>query len=157
MRVLAIGNTIIDTVLTMPSIPIDDKVWVDSKQVFVGGQAANAAQAMARLGLKVSFLTRLGSDSDGAMALDKYIREGMDTSNCIIIPGAQTMSACVTVGRKCGTRCSFMHKDDALFAFDVEPRSRTLTCPASTQCTPTVTRLTSCCRLLRLQPGAASP
>merc|ERR550537_1318312 len=63
-RVLAIGNTIIDTVLTMPSIPADDKVWIDSKKKFVGGQGMNCAQDMALLGIDVSILTRVGDDDD---------------------------------------------------------------------------------------------
>ena len=49
-RVLAVGNTIIDTILRMEKVPTDGKVFVDSKQRFVGGQGANAARAMAQLG-----------------------------------------------------------------------------------------------------------
>eukprot|EP00928_Gymnodinium_smaydae_P015619 TRINITY_DN15787_c0_g3_i1.p1 TRINITY_DN15787_c0_g3~~TRINITY_DN15787_c0_g3_i1.p1 ORF type:complete len:364 (-),score=89.22 TRINITY_DN15787_c0_g3_i1:61-1056(-) len=121
LRVLAMGNTIIDTVLTMRKIPVDDKVWIDSKKTFVGGQAANAAQGMARLGLDVSFLTRLGADDDGESALARFRAEGMDTRHCVVVPNAQTMSACVTIGTACMSRCCYMHRDEALFVYDVQP------------------------------------
>lgn len=121
IRVLAIGNTIIDTVLTMERIPVDDKVWIDSKKAFVGGQGSNAAQGMARMGLSVSFLTRLGDDKDGQWARSTFERAGMDTSHCIVVPKALTMSACVTIGTKCMTRCCLMHKDASLFELDVTP------------------------------------
>jgi len=121
MRVLAMGNTIIDTVMTMQRIPTDDKVWIDSKKRFVGGQGANAAQGMARLGLSVSWLTRLGDDDDSAWARRHFQDMGMDTEHCILVPRAQTMSACVTVGVECSSRCCYMHKDPALFEYDIAP------------------------------------
>jgi sugar/nucleoside kinase (ribokinase family) len=121
MRVLAMGNTIIDTVMSMPRIPTDDKVWIDSKKRFVGGQGANAAQGMALLGLSVSWLSRLGDDDDSTWACRHFQSLGMGTEHCILVPGAQTMSATVTVGTDCNSRCCFMHKDPALFDYDVSP------------------------------------
>lgn len=121
LRVLAIGNTIIDTVLTMPRIPVDDKIWIESKKSFVGGQGANAAQDMARLGLSVSFVTRLGEDKDGEWAKSTYKNEGMGVEHCIVVPGTQTMSACVTIGTHCMSRCCFMHMDPALLTYDIKP------------------------------------
>lgn len=120
MRVLAIGNTIIDTVLTMPAIPIDDKVWITSKNRYVGGQGANAAQGMSRLGLSVSFLTRIGDDDDGAMAHKRFKEMDLDTSHVIVVPGVQTMSACVTIGMSDQTRSCLMHRDEAMFGYDVK-------------------------------------
>lgn len=121
IRVLAMGNTIIDTVLTMPRIPLDDKVWTESKKRFVGGQGSNAAQGMARLGLSVSWLTRLGDDDDSAWARRHFQEMGMDTRHCIVVPRAQTMSALVTIGTECMNRCCFMHRDPALFEYDIKP------------------------------------
>lgn len=112
---LAIGNTIIDTMLTMPRIPLDDKIFVDSKLRYVGGQGANAAQCMALLGLDVSFVTRIGDDGDGRWARDLYESLGMDTSRCLVAPGALTMSACVAVERETSRRTCLMHRDEKLF------------------------------------------
>lgn len=121
MRVLAIGNTIIDTVLTMSHIPVDDKCWIDSKQRFVGGQGMNAAQDMALLGLEVAVLTRVGDDAEGNMSLERFKSLGMDTSHCIVVPGAQTMSACVTIATASQQRACLMHKDEKMFAYDIKP------------------------------------
>lgn len=120
MRVLAIGNTIIDTVLTMNTIPVDDKCWIDSKKRFVGGQGANAAQDMALLGLDVSFLTRVGDDEDGDMALKHFKSLGLGTSHCIVVPNAQTMSACVAIATAVQQRACLMHKDEKMFSYNIE-------------------------------------
>jgi len=126
MRVLAIGNTIIDTVMTMSSIPVDDKCWIDSKQTCVGGQCANAAQDMALMGLDVSFLTRVGKDSDGQMAIERFKSLGMDTSHCIVVPDALTMSACVTIATSVQQRACLMHKDAKMFVYDFTPDLRNI-------------------------------
>lgn len=115
MRVLAIGNTIMDTVLSAEHIPVDDKVWIDFKQTFVGGQGANAAQSMQKLGLAVTFLTRLGSDDSGSVAKAHYESLGIDTSHCISVKNSQTMSAFVLTSTKQQTRTCLMHKDPKLF------------------------------------------
>jgi sugar/nucleoside kinase (ribokinase family) len=117
--VLGIGNTIIDTVMTMPAFPIDDKVWVDSKQRFVGGQGMNCAQDMALLGLHVSVMTRIGDDSDGKLVQRQFQEMGIDTCHCISIAGAQTMSACVVIGTTDQSRSCLMHKDQRLFEYDL--------------------------------------
>jgi len=123
-RVLAIGNTIIDTVLTMPRMPIDDKVWVESKKRFVGGQGANAAQDMAMLGLEVSFLTRLGDDDEGRLAQARFRELGLDLSHCIVAPGAATMSACVTIATETMQRSCLMHRDPKMFEVELEEKLR---------------------------------
>jgi sugar/nucleoside kinase (ribokinase family) len=104
----------------MKSIPVDDKVWIDSKKTYVGGQGANAAQDMALLGLNVSFLTRLGNDSDGKNAIEHYKGLGMDTRHCIIVPGAQTMSACVAISIEAETRACLMQKDENMFKYNID-------------------------------------
>eukprot|EP00931_Biecheleriopsis_adriatica_P011260 TRINITY_DN112337_c0_g1_i1.p1 TRINITY_DN112337_c0_g1~~TRINITY_DN112337_c0_g1_i1.p1 ORF type:complete len:328 (+),score=60.09 TRINITY_DN112337_c0_g1_i1:59-1042(+) len=121
VRVLAAGNTIIDNVLSMPSIPVDDKIWIDSKRTYIGGQGANAAQGMALLGLQVSFLTRVGDDLDGEKALHKFGSLGIKTNHCIVVPGVQTMSACVTVATQDQTRSCLMHKDSKMFEYNARP------------------------------------
>lgn len=115
-RVLAIGNTIIDTMLTMPHFPTDGKAFVQTKKTYVGGQGANAAQAMALLGLNVSFLTRTGDDSDGSFGRDKYLSLGMDPSTNIIVPGCLTSSAYVVVGTEEMKRAALIYDQAKLHA-----------------------------------------
>jgi len=116
-RVLAIGNTIIDMILTVPHIPIDEKIRVDTKQRYVGGQGANAAQAMAVLGLNVSFVSRIGDDADGGMARSAYQALGMDLTPIIVVPGAATSSAAVIVATgENKQRTILIYDDPALHA-----------------------------------------
>lgn len=119
---LAIGNTIIDTVLTMPAIPVDDKVWVDSKKKFVGGQGMNCAQDMALLGLNVSILTRVGDDDEGENAKKHFKKIGVDLQHCISVPNTLTMSACVTIATETNERSCLMHKDALMFEYNVAAR-----------------------------------
>lgn len=97
MSVLAIGNTIMDTVLTVSHIPVDEKIHVETKKTYVGGQGANAAQALALLGAKVSFMTRIGDDAEGTTAVTAYKKLGMDLAHVISVPGAHTSVAAVLV------------------------------------------------------------
>lgn len=95
--VLAIGNTIMDTMLTVSHIPVDEKISVKTKKTYVGGQGANAAQALALLGANVSFMTRLGDDSEGHTAMNAYEKLGMDLTHKVVVPGAHTSVAAVLV------------------------------------------------------------
>eukprot|EP00929_Paragymnodinium_shiwhaense_P119148 TRINITY_DN91023_c0_g1_i1.p1 TRINITY_DN91023_c0_g1~~TRINITY_DN91023_c0_g1_i1.p1 ORF type:complete len:173 (+),score=30.57 TRINITY_DN91023_c0_g1_i1:86-604(+) len=126
LRVLAIGNTVIDTVLSIPQFPIDDKVWIDSKQQFVGGQGMNAAQNLALLGLPVSVVTRIGDDADGQMTLERFNQLGIITDHCIVVPGVVTMSASVIISSEAMTRSCLMHRDLALFDLDVSAHMDTV-------------------------------
>jgi len=95
--VLAIGNTIMDTMLTVSHIPVDEKIHVETKKTYVGGQGANAAQALALLGAKVSFMTRVGDDAEGTTAMKAYKKLGMDLRHSLVVPGAHTSVAAVLV------------------------------------------------------------
>jgi len=123
-RILVTGNTVIDTVMDVPEMPVDDKVFVDAKRRFVGGQGANAAQAMALLGLDVSFLTRIGDDSDGRFAHRHFKAMGLDTAHCLVTPGTATMSACVVVSTALQQRACLMHRDRRMFELDLSSEVR---------------------------------
>mmetsp|Transcript_52693 Transcript_52693/g.112445 ORF Transcript_52693/g.112445 Transcript_52693/m.112445 type:complete len:706 (+) Transcript_52693:108-2225(+) len=115
--ILAVGNTIIDTILTVPFIPIDEKLLVQTKKRYVGGQGANGAQALALLGPKVTFATRVGDDLDGLMARRRYEALGMDLSLFVEVPNATTSSAVVVVSTgEQKQRNSMIHDDPAMYA-----------------------------------------
>merc|ERR550514_2240990 len=82
----------------------------------------NAAQDMALLGMNVSVMTRVGDDGDGGLAERHFRKMGLDTTHCITVPGAQTMSACVTIETESQTRACLMHKDALMFDYDVSAR-----------------------------------
>jgi len=55
-----------------------------------GGDTSNCVIAMARLGLRTAYITRLGSDTFGKMFLDLWQREGVDTGGVGIDADAHT-------------------------------------------------------------------
>lgn len=66
--VLCVGSATVDHFLTtetaLASIKLGDKVLVKSKEIHSGGGATNTAATLAKLGLKVKILTKLGDDHD---------------------------------------------------------------------------------------------
>ena len=67
--VLCIGSATLDNFLTterkLASIKIGDKVLVKSTESHTGGGGTNSAAALAKLGLKVKILTKVGDDHAG--------------------------------------------------------------------------------------------
>ena len=66
--ILCIGSATVDHFLTtehkLSTIKVGDKILVKSKEVHTGGGATNSAAALAKLGLKVKVLTKLGNDEE---------------------------------------------------------------------------------------------
>lgn len=58
-----------------------------------GGAPANVAIGLARLGIDVGFVGRVGDDSFGAQLLDLLQAEGVDTVHCLRVAGVQTTIA----------------------------------------------------------------
>lgn len=81
-HVLCVGSATVDTFLTIEepfsSIHAGDKVLVKSVDKRSGGGATNSASALAKLGLKVKTLTKLGDDSDGDFILKELRDEGIN-------------------------------------------------------------------------------
>ena len=71
--VFCIGSATVDNFLTtnqkLQDIKIGDKVLVKSKETHTGGGATNSAAALAKLGLKVKILTKLGNDHEADLIL----------------------------------------------------------------------------------------
>lgn len=60
-----------------------------------GGAPANVAVGLARLGVDVGFVGRVGADSFGDRLLDLLRREGVDTAHCAPAAGSRTTIALV--------------------------------------------------------------
>ena len=95
MDFIAIGDTTVDEFIRLKeaqihrddqnencviSLPWGDKVQYDFSVFVPGvGNAANAAVAAARLGLKSGFISNVGKDRHGEDILAVFAREGVDT------------------------------------------------------------------------------
>ncbi len=60
-----------------------------------GGAPANVAVGLARLGVDVGFVGRVGADSFGVRLLELLEQEGVDTAHCLPVAGGQTTIALV--------------------------------------------------------------
>ena len=61
----------------------EEESFIENQQETCGGSAANAIVGLARLGCKVGFIGKVGSDREGDMQLSEFKREGVDTSGLI--------------------------------------------------------------------------
>ena len=61
----------------------EEESFIENQQETCGGSAANTVVGLARLGCKVGFIGKIGSDREGDMHLSEFKSEGVDT-NAII-------------------------------------------------------------------------
>ncbi len=96
----AFGHVVLDHILTVPRLPRPDTtaMIVDRERHF-GGTAGNLARAAARLGVRTSLASFVGSDFP-----DDYARtlrdEGVDLADLRRVPGRPTPTAWIFVDRR---------------------------------------------------------
>ena len=83
-RILVIGSSNTDMVIKTEKLP-DPGETVIGGTFFMnpGGKGANQAVAAARLGGKVSFITKIGNDLFGSQTIGILKKEGIDTRNIV--------------------------------------------------------------------------
>ena len=74
----------------------------DSYNIGPGGKGCNQAIAISRLGGKVNFISKLGNDDYGKLAIEKLKKDNIDTSNIIISNKHKTGVAGIHVDRNTG-------------------------------------------------------
>src|SRR5688500_8416877 len=72
-RICVVGSANVDLTFRTPRLPRPGETLAGhSLHVGMGGKGANQAVAAARLGAKVTFVARVGSDHFGAEAIQRY-------------------------------------------------------------------------------------
>ena len=74
----------------------------DNYNIGPGGKGCNQAIAISRLGGKVNFISKLGNDDYGKLAINKLKKDNIDISNIIISNKHQTGVAGIHVDRNTG-------------------------------------------------------
>lgn len=92
-QVVILGEALID-IFAQPGVPLRD-----AEQLFPapGGAPANVAVALARLGVEVSFIGRVGKDDYGQYLIDILKNAGVTTTHFVADQRAPTMIAIVAV------------------------------------------------------------
>jgi ribokinase len=79
-NILIIGSSNTDMVIKTKKIPVPGETILGGTFLMnQGGKGANQAVAAARLGGKVTFITKCGIDLFGSQAIESFIQEGIDT------------------------------------------------------------------------------
>jgi sulfofructose kinase len=87
-RVVCIGIASLDAIALVERLP-EAGVRMPAREALLagGGVAATAAVTLARLGVPVAFIGRVGEDEPGRMVVDGIAREGVDTSGLRVVGG----------------------------------------------------------------------
>ncbi|WP_207538118.1 PfkB family carbohydrate kinase [Sabulicella rubraurantiaca] len=99
-RVICLGSAVTDHVFRVDEVPTAPaKARAGDYRSTIGGMAANAAIAVARLGGRAALWGRLGDDPNGAAAREALEAEGVDVSALRLFPGARSPVSAVIVDR----------------------------------------------------------
>ncbi len=103
--VVCVGTLLLDAIAVVERLPgEDERVEALASSLAAGGNAANSAITIARLGVDVDFIGVLGDDQVGQTALAELTAEGVGTSGVQVGVGTATATSVVIVCRVTGTR-----------------------------------------------------
>jgi sulfofructose kinase len=87
-QVVCIGIATLDAIALVERLPeAGERMPATEAHLAGGGVAATAAVTLARLGIAVAFVGRVGDDEPGRMVVDGIAREGVDTSGLRVVEG----------------------------------------------------------------------
>ena len=101
--ITVLGIFVADISFSGEKIPsTGETILGDSYNIGPGGKGCNQAIAISRLGGKVNFITKLGNDNYGKLAINNLKKDNIDTSNIIISDKHKTGVAGIHVDRNTG-------------------------------------------------------
>jgi sulfofructose kinase len=116
--ILAIGLNATDNLIHVPRFPaFDSKTKILSSALLPGGQAATAAVACQRWGLRSRYVGKIGNDSAGRLQRAEFAREGVE-AHLVEVPNCPSQSAFIIVDECTGERTILWQRDDRL---DLQP------------------------------------
>ena len=101
--VSVLGIFVADVSFSGPKIPaVGETILGNKYNVGPGGKGCNQAVAIARLGGKVNFISKIGKDNYGQLALDTLKKNNIDIKNVIQDENLQTGVAGILVDKNSG-------------------------------------------------------
>ncbi len=98
MTIVVFGSINLDLVVEVPHLPIKGETVVGNRFFSAtGGKAANQAVAVAKLGMPVYSIGRIGSDNFGQVILENLQQVGVDTTGVVIDPSIHSGVASIVV------------------------------------------------------------
>lgn len=100
-HIVVVGSSNTDLVVQAPRLPRPGETLLGGTFITAaGGKGANQAVAAARLGARVTFVARVGSDPFGDQAIAGFQEDGIDTRYVFRDPEAPSGVALILVGEK---------------------------------------------------------
>jgi sugar/nucleoside kinase (ribokinase family) len=111
---LGLGLNSADTLIRLPHFPApDSKVAILSCETLPGGQAASAAVACRRWGLRTRYIGKIGTDWAGRLQRREFQREGIE-AHWIEVSGCPSQAAYILVDEHSGERTILWQHDPRL-------------------------------------------
>ena len=102
-EITILGIFVADISFSGDKIPTSgETILGDNYNIGPGGKGCNQAIAISRLGGKVNFISKLGDDEYGKLAINKLQKDNIDTSNIIISKNHRTGVAGIHVDKNTG-------------------------------------------------------
>ena len=104
MSLSILGIYVADLVFFGKKIPIEGETILGNKFIVgPGGKGSNQAVAAAKAGAKTFFISKIGDDQFGSMAIDIYKESNVDFSNVEISKKYSTGAAGILVNENSGS------------------------------------------------------
>jgi sugar/nucleoside kinase (ribokinase family) len=111
--VVGFGLNAVDHLVTIPRFPsFNTKVRLADHQQMSGGQVSSAMVGVRRLGLRASYIGKVGYDNEGRMLIESLQKEGVDCGGVMIAMGAKTQGAVIIIEQFSGERTILWYHDD---------------------------------------------
>jgi len=102
-EISVLGIFVADIIFSGPKIPaVGETILGNKYNVGPGGKGCNQAVAIARLGGKVNFISKIGKDAYGKLALETLKKNNINTENIIQDEKLQTGVAGILVDKQSG-------------------------------------------------------
>ena len=109
--VIGLGASACDFLGVVPHYPaIDERLRMLEIHRQGGGEAATALVTLSRLGIKTSFVGKIGDDEMGRFIINEFKKENVDTSHIVVEKGGSSIFAFSIVDKETGKRTILWHK-----------------------------------------------
>jgi sulfofructose kinase len=111
--VVGFGLNAVDHLVTIPRFPsFNTKVRLTDHRQMSGGQVSSAMVGARRLGLRASYIGKVGYDNEGRMLIESLQKEGVDCGGVMIAMSAKTQGAVIIIEQFSGERTILWYHDD---------------------------------------------
>ena len=111
--VVGFGLNAVDHLVIVPRYPaFNTKIPMLNHHYLPGGQVSSAMVGTRRLGLRASYVGKVGHDHEGQLLIDSLREEGVECKGVMIAPNSRTQSGVIILEQFSGERTIMWHHDE---------------------------------------------